>query len=218
MVLAGFLVIELGGSNIKADADLPARLISGSFNSVDNILEGVLIGLHLRSKAALIAKACGKTILLQDAFQCVIDFNTCAQGLMIGIEPVRGDHILLDVGSEIGMGAAIHNIHVRYREDMPVGAANVTVQRQVSRLCRRIQGSKGYTEDSICAKAALIRGTVKLDHGFIKGTLVSGVHTNDLRGDLFIYSLNSIKHALALVTGLIAVAALPCLSFTGRSA
>ena len=41
------------------------------------------------------------------------------------VEAVRGDHVLLNVGGEVSVSATVHDVHVRNRQDVAVGAADV---------------------------------------------------------------------------------------------
>ncbi|CDB22339.1 putative uncharacterized protein [Bifidobacterium bifidum CAG:234] len=145
-VLAGLLVVELGGGDIQADADLLARLVAGGGDGVHDVLEGVLVGLHLRGEAAFVAEAGVQAFLLQDVLEGVVDLDAGAQGLAVGVEAVRGDHVLLDqgvvdlnasaqslgvgveavrgdhvllnVGGEVSVSATVHDVHVRDRQDV----------------------------------------------------------------------------------------------------
>ena len=132
VVLAGLLVVELGGSHVEADADLLARLVAGGGDGVHDVLEGVLVGLHLRGEAALVAEAGVQALLLQDVLQGVVDLDASVQSLAVGVEAVRGDHVLLDVGGEVSVSATVHDVHVRDRQDVAVGAADVAVQRLIA--------------------------------------------------------------------------------------
>ncbi len=147
----------------------------------------------------------------------MVDLDAGAQGLAVGLEAVRGDHVLLDVGGEVSVGATVHDVHVRNREDVAVGAADVAVQRLAGGLGGGVQGSQGDAEDGVGAETALVRGAVELDHGLVEGTLVGSVHADDLRSDLFVHGLDGVENTLALVHGLVAIAAFPSLGFTSGS-
>lgn len=71
---------------------------------------------------------------------------------------------------------------------------------------------------ALAPKRPLLGGAVELDHGLIQSALVGGVHADDLRSDLFVDGLDGIEGALALITGLVAIATLPSLGFAGGSA
>ena len=217
MVLAGLLVVELGGSHVEGDADLLARLVAGGGDGVHDVVQGVLVGLHLRSEAALVAEAGVQALLLQDVLQGVVDLDASLQSLAVGVEAVRGDHVLLDVGGEVSVGATVHDVHVRDRQDVAVGAADVAVQRLIRGLGGSVQSGQGHAEDGVGAQTALVRGAVELDHGLIESALIGSVHADDLRSDLLVHGLDGVEHALALVNGLVAIATLPSLGFTGGS-
>jgi len=148
----------------------------------------------------------------------VVDLDAGAQGLAVGVEAVRGDHVLLDVGGEVGVGTAVHDVHVRDRQDVAVGAADVAVQRQFGGLGGGVQGGQGDAEDGVGAQLALVRGAVELDHQVVEGALVGGIHADDLRSDDLVHGLDRVQHTLAAVDGLVAIAALPSLGLTGGSA
>ena len=217
MVLAGLLVVELGGSHVEGDADLLARLVAGGGDGVHDVVQGVLVGLHLRSEAALVAEAGVQAFLLQDVLQGVVDLNACTQSLAVGVEAVRGDHVLLNVGGEVSVSATVHDVHVRNRQDVAVGAADVAVQRLARGLSGGVQSSQGHAEDGVGAQTTLVRGAVELDHDLIESALVGSIHADDLRSDLFVHGLDGIENTLALIHGLVAIATLPSLSFTGGS-
>ena len=148
----------------------------------------------------------------------MVDLDAGAQGLAVGVEAVRGDHVLLDVGGEVGVGAAVHDVHVRDRQDVAVGAADVAVQRQFGGLGGGVQGGQGDAEDGVGAQLALVRGAVELDHQVVEGALVGGIHADDLRSDDLVHGLDRVQNTLAAVDGLVAIAALPSLGLTGGSA
>ena len=147
----------------------------------------------------------------------MVHLDAGLQSLGVGLEAVRGDHVLLDVGGEVSVCAAVHDVHVRNRENMAVGAADIAVQRQFGALGGRIKGGEGDTEDGVGAQTALVRGAVELDHQVIECALVGGVHADDLRGDLLVHRLDGTEDTLALIDGLVAIATLPSLGFTGGS-
>jgi len=218
VILAGLLVVELGRGHVEGDADLLARLIAGGGDGVHDVVQGVLVGLHLRCEAALVAEAGSQAFLLQDVLQGVVDLDACAQSLAVGIEAVRGDHVLLDVGGEVSVSATVHDVHVRNRQDVAVGAADVAVQRLARGFSGSIQSGQGHAEDGVGAQTALVRGAVELDHDLVESALIGSVHADDLRSDLFVHGLDGVEHTLAHVHGLVAVATLPSLGFTGGSA
>ena len=101
---------------------------------------------------------------------------------------------------------------------MAVGAADVAVQRLARGFSGSIQSGQGHAEDGVGAQTALVRGAVELDHDLVESALIGSVHADDLRSDLFVHGLDGVEHTLAHVHGLVAVATLPSLGFTGGSA
>ncbi len=77
----------------------------------------------------------------QDVLQGVVDLNACTQSLAVGVEAVRGDHVLLNVGGEVSVSATVHDVHVRNRQDVAVGTADV--QRLACGLSGGVQSSQG---------------------------------------------------------------------------
>ena len=148
----------------------------------------------------------------------MVDLDARAQSLAVGIEAVRGDHVLLDVGGEVSVSTTVHDVHVRNRQDVAVGAADVAVQRLARGFSGSIQSGQGHAEDGVGAQTALVRGAVELDHDLVESALIGSVHADDLRSDLFVHGLDGVEHTLAHVHGLVAVATLPSLGFTGGSA
>ena len=148
----------------------------------------------------------------------MVDLNASAQSLGVGVEAVRGDHVLLNVGGEVSVSATVHDVHVRDRQDVAVGAADVAVQRQAGGLGGSVQSSQGDAQDGVGAQLALVRGAVELDHQVVQSALVSSVHADDLRSDDLVHGLDRVKNTLAAVDGLVAIATLPSLGLTGGGA
>ena len=147
----------------------------------------------------------------------MVDLNASAQSLGVGVEAVRGNHVLLNVGGEVSVSATVHDVHVRDRQDVAIGAADVAVQRQACGLSGGVQSGQGNAEDGVGAQLALVRGAVELDHQVVEGALISGIHADDLRSDDLVHGLDRVENTLAAVDGLVAIATLPSLGLTGGS-
>ena len=65
-------------------------------------------------------------------------------------------------------------------------------------------------EDRIRAKAAFVFGAIEFDHLLIKRALIGGVEIRQSVGDLAIYILNRLEHALANVGSLVVVSKFDC--------
>ena len=74
------------------------------------------------------------------------------------------------------MDAAVENIHHRHRQDTAMDAAHIGIERQARLLGRSLGGGEADAENRIGADAALIGGTVEIDHRLIEGHLIFHFH------------------------------------------
>ncbi len=109
----------------------------------------------------------------------MVDLNAPpAQAFGEGLGTDRGNHEFLDVNIGVGVRATVEDVHQRNGQDVGVRAAQVLVQRQVSRSSSCIGHGQGNTQDGVGAELALVGRTVQVDHGLVDAALVSGVETN----------------------------------------
>ena len=97
------------------------------------------------------------------------------------------------------MGATVHDIHHRDRQDLGVGAADVAEQRQLKGHGSRLGGGQGNAQDGVGAQLALGGGAVELKHARVDVDLVGGVAADQLRGDQLVHVLHGLEDPLAKV-------------------
>ncbi len=97
-------------------------------------------------------------------------------------------------------------------------ASDVGIQRQTARIGGGFRNRKARAEDRICAQLALVVRIVERDHRVIDVALVLGVHADQQVGNRLVDGFDSVQHALAQVTVLVAIAQLDRFMRARRSA
>ena len=116
------------------------------------------------------------------------------------------------------MGAAVDDVHHRHRQHVGEGAADITVERQVRFLRRRLGDRQADAQDGVGAKAGLVRRAVEIDQQRVDPFLLGGFVAGQRIEDLAVDGIDGLQHALAAVAALIAVAKLDCLVGAGGGA
>ena len=98
------------------------------------------------------------------------------------------------------------------------GTADVAVERQPARGCRRLGAGERHAEDGVGAEPALVLGPVELDQRCIERTLVLRIHAGERIEDFSVDRVDRLLHALAEIAALVAVAQLDRLVRAGRGA
>jgi hypothetical protein len=128
----------------------------------------------------------------------------------------RHDHELLEVDLIVGMLTAVDDVHHRHRQQLRGNAADIAVERQSARVGRRLRGSEADAQDRIGAEPAFVLRSVERDQGRVDFRLVLRFHADDRAGDVAAHGLDRLRHALAHVAGLVAVALFDSLVRAGR--
>lgn len=170
-----------------------------------------------RGETALVTQPGGQPLVLQHLLQGVVDLRTDAQGLAEGLRADRGDHEFLDIHPGVGVGAAVEDVHHRHRQDVAVGAADVTEELQAGGLGGGLGHSHGDTENGVGTEAGLVGRAVQLDHGLVHQALVVGFDTCQGFVNLADDVADGLEHALAEVA-VATVTQFVCLVHTGRGA
>ena len=128
------------------------------------------------------------------------------------------DHEFLHVNGVCSVRAAVENIHHRNGKSVRIHAAQESVQRNIQGSCRSSRAGYGNSEYCVCAQLALVLCAVCVDHSLVDRVNIGSVHAHDSVTDNGIHIIDSLGHALAAETGLVAVAKLQSLEFAGGSA
>ena len=208
LVLAGFGVIELGGSRVHGEHDVVAGLVASRLASLHDVLQRLFVGGEVGGETALVADAAAQAGLVQNLLQGVVDLGAPAQRLGERLGAHRHDHELLEVDVVVGMHAAVEDVHHRRGQDMAVHAANILVQRKTGGLGSGLGAGQGHAQDGVSAQSALVVRAVQLQHHVVDGALIVGLEADERIGDLVIHMANGIQRALAQITLLVAVAQL----------
>ena len=217
-VLAGFGVVELGGSGIHGKQDVLAGNVTCSLASLDDVVQGLLVGGEVGSEAALVADAAAQAGIVKDFLQGVVDLGAPAQCLGEGGSADGHDHELLEVNVVVGMGAAVQDIHHGGGQLVGVHATDVLVQGKLGGFRCSASGCQGGAQNGVGAELALVVGAVGLDHLVVDSALIVGLKANQHVGDFLVNVGNGLQRALAQITLGIAIAKLDGLECARRSA
>ena len=116
------------------------------------------------------------------------------------------------------MGAAIDDVHHRHRQDARGGSAHVTIKRQAGRFSSSLGDRQRHAENCIGPKARLVGRAIERDHRLVDGDLIFGVHAGEGFVNVLVDAGDRFQHALAAITGLVAVAQLNRLMRARRGA
>ena len=132
----------------------------------------------------------------------MVDRRPLLQSVPKGRRPDRSDHELLDVDVGVGVGAAVDDVHHRYRQDVGVGAPDVAVERQLRRGGRGVRHRQRHPEDGVGAQLGLVLGRVQVQHRLIHQPLFTGVEADQLGPELVDHPEHGLGHTLAPVPGI----------------
>ena len=214
VILAVFLVEPVGDSGVHGDHEVLAGLVAGLLDTGDQSLEGVLVAGQVGRVAALVAHAGGRHDLLQG----MEDLGAHAQRFLEVGSADGHDHELLDVDGVGGVSAAVEDVHHRHGQGLGIDAADIVVQAHAGSGSAGLGAGQGHAQDGVGAQTGLVGGAVELDEQLVDAGLIQHVQAQDGLGDLAVDILDRLLHALAAVTGLVAVAQLAGLMDTGGSA
>ncbi len=134
----------------------------------------------------------------------------------------RHDHELLEVDAAVGMRAAVEDVHHRDRERRLrlgwIEPAEVRVERHAVRPCAAARASAIETPRIALAPSRPLFGVPSSSiRNAIDGALI-GLASRQRRGDLAVDVADRLRHALAEIAALVAVAQLERLALAGRRA
>ena len=141
-----------------------------------------------------------------------------ADGFLHTLGADRHNHEFLEVHRGIRMAAAIQYVHHRHRQGLGIDAAQIAVQRQAVYVRSRMSHSQRNAQDGVCAVLGLVLGAVRFDQSFVDGGLACYIHALYDVCQHVVYVVHSLLHALAEVTGFIAVTQLQRFAFAGGGA
>jgi hypothetical protein len=213
------VLVDAAHRAVDRQHDVLAGPVAGLLDGLEDRLDRVGVLLEGRGEAALVADAGRIPARLEDALERMIGLGAPAQGLAEARRPDRGDHELLQVGAlPVGVDAAVEDIEHRHGQHVGAGAPEGPVERHFLRRGGGPGRGHADAEDGVGPELGLVFGAVELDHGPVDGGLVEGVETGDAPGDRAVDVGHGLEHALAEITGRVAVAQLEGLVGAGRGA
>src|SRR6185437_15253008 len=97
------------------------------------------------------------------------------------------------------------DVHHRHRQDTGIDAADVAEQRQIQIDRRGLRNRQRHGQSCVGAKARLVGRAVQVDQHLIDPDLLHRVHAADGVENLTLDMADRLPHALAAITGRIAV-------------
>ena len=215
LILALFAAFPLAGGSIHGQHKIPAGQVAGLLDSLEDILNGLLVAGKVGCKAALVTHGGGQTLGFQQRLQGVEHLGAPAQTLLEAGRTGGHDHELLHVHGVGRMRAAVQDVHHGHGQLVAGHAAQEAVQGHIQRDGRRAGRRDGNRQNGVCTEVGLILGAVGLQHSGVYGVDVGGIHAGENLVDGGVDVLNSLADALAAEAALVAVAQLQSLKFTG---
>ena len=221
--LALLLVLPLGGSRIHRENEILSGLVAGILNRLQDVLDRVLIGVEIRSEAALVADRRRLAFLLEECLQRMEHLSRPAQCLTERRCACRHNHELLRIDGVRRMCAAVQDVHHRNGQDIRLQTAEETVERNILGLCRRIRCCNRNSKNRVCTEFRLVFRAIHVEHRLIDDIDVARLETEECRSDLLVDVVHRLRDTLAAELRLVAVTQLQCLELTrgctrGRSA
>ena len=198
-------VVVFRGSGVHGEHDVAARLVARGLARLNDVLQGLFVGLQVGSETALVAHAATEASFMQNLLQRVINLGAPTQALGERLGANRHNHEFLEVNVVVGMHAAVENVHHGRRQHMGIRTANVAIQRQLARLGSSTCASERSAQNGVRTQVALVRSTVDVDHFGVDSALVASVHADNGFGNFLIHMGDGLLNALAKVAALIAV-------------
>ncbi|MPN26860.1 hypothetical protein SDC9_174286 [bioreactor metagenome] len=147
------LALPLAGGRVDGQHEIIIGLVSGLFDSFEQIEDGLLIAVKIGRKTALVTHGGGKPILFEQGSQCMKHFRTPAQPLGEAGRAHGHDHKLLDINVVGRVGAAVQYVHHGYGQRIRPGAAQEFEQRDIQRTGRGPGAGQGNGQDGIGPQA-----------------------------------------------------------------
>ncbi len=137
----------------------------------------------------------------------MVDFRAPAQSLRETRRAEGHDHEFLHVGGlPACVCAAVQDVHHRHGQDVRVHAAEITIQRQSQRIGRGLRDRETDSQNGVRAQFGFVRRAVQRQQGKVNRALVGSVHAEQFARDRPVHVGDRLRHALAEVALLVAVA------------
>ena len=211
--------LPLGSGGVHGQHEVPARLVAGGTDGLQDQLDGILVAAQaVGSKAALVAHGGHVLHVLDQLLQRLEHLGAPTQALGEAGSAHGHHHELLGIHGGVSVCAAVEDVHHGHGQTVGVHAAQEAVQGQTEGGSGGPGSGDGHGQDGVGAQVALVLGAVGLQHGGVHGVHVRGVQTHNGLGDDGVHVLHGLQHALAAETALVAVPELQGLKLAGGSA
>ena len=186
-------IVKLGSGRVQGDEHLPAKLVAGLADGLDDHLERRGVALQVGREAAFVADVCGQLLRLEHLFEVVKDLAAATDRLGKALEAQRHDHELLHVHGVVGVLAAVDDVHHRGGQHPGADAAEIAEQRQPAKIGRRLRRRHRDAQNGIRAEGLLGFRSVQFDHVPVERDLIEGVHAAKLVGQLAVDVVNGLQ-------------------------
>ena len=187
-------VAEVAGRHVERDRHLRPRHEAGLPDRLDQGVERLLVGVERRPPAAFVGHAAQRAAPRHQQAGVAVDLGGPFQRLREAVGAGADDHEVLDVDTPAGVCAATEDLDLRHRHQHGVGPAEVSVQRQPVRRCRRVCAGHRHGECRVGAQTRLVRRAVQRDQAGIERGLVVGCHAAHGGGDLAVDMRHRTEH------------------------
>ena len=116
------------------------------------------------------------------------------------------------------MCAAVEDVHHGNRKLVGLKAAEEAIQRNIQSCRCSLGGCDGNSQNCVGAEVGFVLCAVELDHGLVDCIDVGSIDADQSGRDLLVDVGNRLGNALAAEFGLVAVAELKSLKYTGGCA
>ncbi len=214
--------VELAGSAVQCQSNVITQGIASIGNGFGDGSQRIFVGRQVRRKATFITHGSVQAARLQNRLEVVENFSAHAQCIGEVLGANRLNHELLNVDVVVGVLTTVDDVHHRHRHGVDAGGAvqvgDVRVQRHALGLCSSLGSSQGNSQDGVGAQSSLVLGAVQLDHRAVQLGLSGRITANQQLADGAIDIGNSLEHALAQITALVAITQFQRFARTGGGA
>jgi hypothetical protein len=197
--------VQFRSRTVEPDQHVFTRAIAGVLDRLADQLQRFGMAAQVGREAAFIANGSREAFLVQQLLQRVKDLGTTTQRLAERTLTHRKNHELLEIETVVGVLATVDDVHHRYRHLHRPRTTKIAVKRQARFLGRGLGHRHRHREHGVGTESRLVVGTVEMNQRLIDERLLLCVEANDRFGNLGVYVLYSLQHALAEVAGGIAI-------------
>ena len=209
---------ELARGRIERHGDVLAWLEPGLLDRAhDEVQRGARAG-EIGRETALVTHRGGEAFVVQAILERVEHFRAPPYRLGQRRRADGHDHEFLEVDRVVGVLAAVDDVHHRHRQHVGRYPADVGIERQPTRIRRRLGDRQADAEDGVGAEVALVVAAVERDHRQVDLALVFGVEAEQRIGKRAVDRVHGLEHALAEIARLVAVAQFDRFVRPGRGA